>query len=503
MNLPRKIPLSRQASRRDLALGLAIGATGALIGLLLTLAGPTVAVGALLGALTGLYVLTNLQAALQVLLAVVMLLPFGTLPFKLLITPTLLDVALGAFILVWLMQWMTGRRSRLHLTPVHLLIALYVLWLLLSFALGLRFAAPTPNRLRQFAETLLAISMAFVLVDILRRPETLRRLVALLVLLVGLQALVAVTLYVLPDDFSERALVRLARIGYPNGGVIRYIESNPALAERAIGTWVDPNLLGGTLAVTSALIAAQLFATRPVLRRRWLTLAVFALSVVALFLTYSRASLLALCAGLLFIGVLRYRRFLAALPIVALGVLALPWSRTWLERLVQAFTGADLATQMRLGEYGDALRLINRYPLTGVGFTGSPSIDLYTDVASMYLIMANQIGLIGVALFLHMMAGLFALGLRAWRRLRRNEELDAIHLGVHAALFTLLVNAVADMYFFRLDFQGSITLFWLLIGFALASSSLADKRPLTAGEDTGTIAAKGNTTTFRFTHRPL
>lgn len=503
MSPPWRISLSHPASRRNLGIGLAIGITGALIGLLLTLAGPTVAIGALLGALAGLYVLTNLQAALQMLLAVLMLLPFGTLPFKLVITPTLLDVALGAFILVWLMQWMTGRRSSLHLTPVHLLIVLYVLWLLLSFALGLRFAAPTPNRLRQFAETLLAISMAFVLVDMLRRPAMLRRLVTLLVLLVGLQALTAVTLYVLPDDFSERALVRLARIGYPNGGVIRYIESNPALAERAIGTWVDPNLLGGTLAVTSTLVAAQLFATRPVLRWRWFTLAIFALSVAALFLTYSRASLLALCAGLLFIGLVRYRRFLAALPIVAAGVLALPWSRTWLERLVQAFTGADLATQMRLGEYGDALRLINRYPLTGVGFTGSPSIDLYTDVASMYLIMANQIGLVGVGLFLLMMAGLFMLGLRSWRRLRTNQELDAIHLGVHAALFTLLVNSVADMYFFRLDFQGSISLFWLLIGLALACSNLGYKRPLTAGEVTGSIDAKGNTTTFRFTHRPL
>ncbi|MCE2490781.1 MAG: hypothetical protein J4G17_12525, partial [Anaerolineae bacterium] len=315
MNLSGRTALTRHESRKILTIGLAIGTTGALTGLLLTLAGPTAATGAILGLLAGLYVLTNLQAALHVLLAVVLLLPFGTLPFKLIVTPTLPDVALGAFVLVWLLQWMTGRRSRLQLTPVHLLIFLYILWLLLSFALGLRFAAPTPNRLRQFAETLLAISMAFVLVDMLRRPEMLRRLVVLLVLLVGLQALVAVTLYVLPDDFSERALVRLARIGYPNGGVIRYIESNPALPERAIGTWVDPNLLGGTLAVASTLIAAQLFAARPVLRWRWLTLAILALSVLALFLTYSRASLLALCAGLVFIGLVRYRRFLAAMPL--------------------------------------------------------------------------------------------------------------------------------------------------------------------------------------------
>ena len=98
----------------------------------------------------------------------------------------------------------------------------------------------------------------------------------------------------------------------------------------------------------------------------------------------------------------------------------------------------------------------------------------------MYLIMANQIGLAGVALFLLLMAAVFVQGLRAWRIARHDPALDAIHLGLHAGLFTLLVNAVADMYFFRLDFQSSITLFWLIAGLALASSTLALNRPLTS-----------------------
>ena len=222
------LSLPRPESRRALAIGLLIGVAGGLIGLLLTLAGPTIAVGAVLGALAGLYILTDLRAALYALLAVLFLLPFGTLPFKLLITPTLLDVTLGAFALIWLLRLTTGRQTRLQLSPVHLLVALYALWLLLAFALGLRFAPPTPNRLRQFAETLLSLGLAFILVDLLRNPALLRRLLRLFILLVGAQALLALALYALPDALGERALVRLARIGYPNGGVIRYIEDNPA-----------------------------------------------------------------------------------------------------------------------------------------------------------------------------------------------------------------------------------------------------------------------------------
>ncbi|MCB9162257.1 MAG: hypothetical protein H6644_20845 [Caldilineaceae bacterium] len=42
-------------------------------------------------------------------------------------------------------------------------------------------------------------------------------------------------------------------------------------------------------------------------------------------------------------------------------------------RLLAGFAGEDLATQMRFGEYKDALILIGRYPLFGVGFTGTPT----------------------------------------------------------------------------------------------------------------------------------
>lgn len=462
----------RQNHTRAILLGLTIGVIGGLIGLLLAVAGPVVAVGVVIGLLVGLYILTDLSAALYGLLAVMLLLPFGTLPFKVVVTPTLLDIAAGTFILVYLFQWMTGRRTRLQLTPVHALLFIYVLWLILSFALGLRHAPPTPNRLRQFVETLISISLAFILVDVVRDPATLRRALRIFILAVGVQALTTVVLYVLPDDLTERLLVRLARIGYPNGGVIRYIEDNPALNERAIGTWVDPNALGGAMAVSATIIASQVFASKPVLRWRWLLVGIFGAVCLALLLTFSRASILAVAGGLFIIAAARYRQYLPVLFIMVFLLLLLPQTQIYVQRFIEAFTGADLATQMRVGEYTDSLRLISRYPIFGVGFTGSPDIDLYTDVASMYLIMANQIGLVGLALYLATMFSILVYGLRAWRHHRSDPELDAVHLGLHAALLALMINAVADLYFFRLDFQGSITLLWVTVGLALTSSQM-------------------------------
>ena len=121
-----------------------------------------------------------------------LLLPFGILPVKIAITPTLLDLALGGFLLVYLCQWMTGRRGGIKLTPVHALIAVYLMWLVLAFALGLRHAGPTSSTLRQFAETMLSIGLVFILVDLLRSPAMLRRLVLVILLAIGAQALLAV-----------------------------------------------------------------------------------------------------------------------------------------------------------------------------------------------------------------------------------------------------------------------------------------------------------------------
>jgi hypothetical protein len=70
------------------------------------------------------------------------------------------------------------------------------------------------------------------------------------------------------------------------------------------------------------------------------------------------------------------------------------------------------------------------------------------------------------------MGGIFAYGYRAWQYVKDEPDMAAIHLGYQAALMTALINAFADLYFFRLDFQASITWFWLIVALALASSRL-------------------------------
>lgn len=457
---------------KGILIGVIIGVLAGTIGLGIALVGPLYMFAGVIGLLVGLYVLTDLDAALYVVIAVIGLIPFGTLPFKIGVTPSLLDVALAAFFMVYVFQWMTGRRQFFRMTPVHFLVVIFALILMFSFVLGMAHAPLQKNILKQFAEMLLAIGLALILPDVIRDERSLRRVMWVVFLMAGMTAAIGIGLYILPDTLAERLLVQLARFGYPGGGVIRYIEDNPALAERAIGVWVDPNAYGGVLAVLGAVVAPQIFARRPLGGRRWVFVGIEGLIVLAVLLTFSRGALLSLGMALGFLAVLRYRKLLWVMLAGVVLLMILPITQAYMLRMIEGFLFADQATQMRVGEITDALRLISRYPWFGVGFLGTPTRDVYLGVANLYLTMAGNTGFLGLFTYLITVAGAFVYGLMAWFRLDRMGHFESFWLGAYAGIVAALVAGIFDHYFFKLEFQGSGTLFWVIFGLALAITRL-------------------------------
>ena len=469
----RSLVTSTQRIRLAIILGSTCAAIGVLVGLSLALAGPIITVGMLVALTITVWALTNLEIGLWGIVAIVAVFPFGTLPFKLVLTPTFLDLAMGGVFAVYAMQWMTGQRRRLSLTPLHGLLVAFMLLALFNFIAGLRYAGLTSNVLRHFAELLLSIALALVLVDVLDTHRKLRRL-ALVVMLGGsAAALLGIVLYALPDEIAEGLLNSLSVLGYPEGGVLRYIEDNPELAERAISTSVDPNALGGFLAMMAAFTAPQLVAPRPLGGRRWLVVSMFAVITIGVILTFSRGAMLALLGALLYIAVIKYRRLLLIIIVVGTLLLTLPFTQSYVERFAQGVQGADLATQMRFGEYSDSIELIARYPVIGVGFSASPDIDLYLGVSSIYLLIAESMGLVGLLAFLIVMGSIFAYASAARRRLAPGSRLDSLLLGLTAALVAALVSGIFDHYFVNIEFHHAVTILWLTIGLTLAAARLA------------------------------
>ena len=390
-------------------------------------------------------------------------------PFRLGFKPTFLDAALAAFVFVWAVGLLTGRERRIVGSPMALPVAMFLLLALFAFALGSTNARPSITTIRRFAEIFGGILLFFVIINVVREQQDLEWAGKMVMLAGAGAALIGVIFYVIPQDWTVRVFNALGRFDYPGGaGALRFIEDDPSNPMRAIGTAIDPNTFGGMLLLFAGLTAPQLFTPRP-LFRRWIVVVFLGLDVLCLYLTYSRSAMVGLAVALGLIALLRYRKLLVLGLVGVALLLLLPQAQDYVARFVAGVQGQDLATQMRFGEYKDALRLIARYPVFGVGFSGTPDIDLYIGVSNVYLLMAEQMGLVGLAAFLIALVVFFVMFFRTVRTRLRDLSREALLLGLGGAIAGVLVSGLLDHYLFNLAYPHMVSLFWIYVGLAVAA----------------------------------
>jgi O-antigen ligase len=454
-------------------LAVLVGITG---GLVVTLVGALIVAALALALTGGLLALRDVEIGYAALVLVIALLPFGAAPVPFSPKPTFLDLAMLLLFGVWALQFVTRRQQDFVGGPLGMWVLIFFLLAIGAFVFGLSNTGLDLTTARRFAEILLSILMYFLIINTVRDEERLARLTRLIILGGAAAAIIAIALYALPDATSESLLLSLQRVGYyPQGGpALRYILDDPALPQRATGTAVDPNALGAFLIMTIALAVPQFFSQYRVLPR-WVVTVALGLMGLALLLTISRGAFLATAIAVLALGLLRYPRLLLILAVVLAIIFVIPLTQTYVSHFIQGLQGQDLATQMRFGEYKDALILIQRYPILGVGFSGSPDIDTYIGVSNMYLLIAEEMGLVGLAAYLAIVAALYLAAARVYRRVRTAGALEPMWWGLHAALLGALAGGMVDHYFFNLDFHSSVAFFWLYLGLATVSTLLVKR----------------------------
>lgn len=450
-------------------------AAGILAGALFGGLGPIIAIG-LVGALVvGVLMLRSTQVALSALIALICLLPYGALPFTLGFRPTFLDLALAALFTVWGLRLITGQQRTFISSPLGMLVFIFQGWALFIFIFGLRYGGLNVTIARNFLEVLLSVSLFFLVINQVKTVEALNQISRVIIWAGGLASALGIFFYFIPGDWTVRILSLLRVFQYPTEGILRYIEDNPEQPMRAISTSIDPNALGGLLVFLTIITVAHLLAARPIMPHRYLWLNT-AMMLLTLYLTYSRGSLLGVVAGLGVIALLRYRKLVWLMLAVALLVAVLPQTQIYVQRFVEGIQGEDLATQMRFGEYKDAFNLIERYPLTGVGFFGTPDIDVYVGVSSVYLLLAQQMGLIGTGLYILIGLAYLGLILVTLPRLPKGDLLEAPLLGYGLAILGAMVGGVFDHFYFNLTFIHIAALYWLTMGLGMVGILLARQR---------------------------
>ncbi len=448
---------------------------GILAGALFGILGPILGLG-LLGAVVvaGLMVSSS-QAGLLALVALICLLPYGALPFKVGFRPTFLDLALGALFGVWALRLITGRQRTFIVSPLGGLLFAFLGWLLFIFIFGLRYGGLNVTVARNFLEVLLAVSLFFAIINQVRTIDEVNRVSRILILAGGGAALLGIFFYFIPGEWTVQLLSLLRVFQYPTEGILRYIEDDPTQPMRAIATSIDPNALGGLLVFLTIITVTHLFAPQPILPRRYLFLFAGTMAV-CLYLTFSRGSLLGVVIGMTALSLLRHRRLVWLMLLVAAVVLVLPQTQLYVERFVEGIRGEDLATQMRFGEYKDALNAISRYPLTGVGFFGTPDIDIYVGVSNVYLLLAQQVGLVGVTLYGLIGLAYVGMVLTGWHRLARGTRLETPLLAYGLAIVGAMVGGMFDHFYFNLTFIHIVALYWLSMGLGMTTLLLAQEQ---------------------------
>lgn len=463
--------------------GSTLGQAGLLIGLCVALAiagglltaavHPLAGFGLLVGAGVGLGMLFKLDVALMAFVGTVYLLPFAKIPLRIGVSLTFLDVILTVLLLTWLGRAVARRDGELAGSPVHPLVLIFLGLILTSLMLGIQ--SMTGDLMRLFLKLLNSIIFFFTITNLVRDRAQFTRLLRWTIWAAGIEAAIALILYVLSPNPAATILGLLRPFEYPTGpGVIRYVAGTPTL--RAIGTSVDPNVFGGMLVLILPLAIAYVLAKDGPIRRRFLIALVGALTM-ALLLTMSRGAWLGAVAGFGLIATFRYRRLWVVAAIAAAVFFLIPQSDQFVERFQAGVQLQDRATLMRLGEYKDALRLIQTYPFFGVGFGSAPDIDLYIGASSVYLLIAEEMGLIGLGAYLLTMIVLFWYAIGVYRA-APDDYWSTTILGCLAGVTGALVTGIFDHHYFNLYFPHSIALFWFLVGLTVIACRLAEaERP--------------------------
>lgn len=468
--------MNQRASLMPLSAGLqrwpfplALVAAGVACGALTVYGAPWLGFLLLAGALFTLLTLRQPSAGIMVILLGLYLLPFGVVPIPVgALRLTFLDATLSIALLALVLRLLAHPGEPLALSPAGAPLLLFLGMATVAFLGGMSTA--TGETLRLFLKTINSILLYFTVINSLRTPDEVRRITRMAPVAAGGAATLALALYWLPPEQSYDLLASLAWLGYPTGeSVLRYIADTPIL--RASGTAIDPNVLGGMLLLALPLAVTQLVECRTTVPRLLLAACV-AINVLALLLSYSRSGWAGALAALVLLGLLRYRRVLLAIAAGAMALLLLPQGQAFVERFVSGLFFADRAAQMRLGEYSDALRLITRYPWFGVGFGGPPDLDLYLAGSSIYFLLAEEAGLVGLGAYLLVLGTVVTYIARRLGRARR-VGLAGVQMGALAGVAGALVAGLFDHYFVSSSFTPTIALFWLYAGLAMAAAHLA------------------------------
>jgi putative inorganic carbon (HCO3(-)) transporter len=197
--------------------------------------------------------------------------------------------------------------------------------------------------------------------------------------------------------------------------------------------------------VAIALMALAAFEKKLSHKLGYIGLAVF--STICLLYSLSRGAYVALLAGWVFLGLVKYRVLL-----IVLVVFGLTWTTVVPNAVVERVfmtedSNGDLdhSAETRMTLWEDAMQVFNSNPVTGTGFNTYAYMERvgnYRDTHNIYVKVLVETGVAGLLLFLWLLLRTFASGFNLFRR-----AADPFHQGLGLALACWMVCTAAANFF--------------------------------------------------------
>jgi tellurite resistance protein TehA-like permease len=96
-------------------------------------------------------------------------------------------------------------------------------------------------------------------------------------------------------------------------------------------------------------------------------------------------------------------------------------------------------------------------------------------VSNLYLLMAEEMGALGVACFLVLIIIFLASLIRTWRK-GVPPRLESLLLGLLASTTAVMVGGLLDHYLFNLVYPHMSTFFWIFVGLGMSVTLVAGGR---------------------------
>lgn len=296
-------------------------------------------------------------------------------------TTTRLILSLGLISLLALrfIEKPPGTGGRVVKRPLYLLIpiALFLAWSAISSLYSLSPVSFSGFRLQ--AEEVLAF---LLVVGLIRNQKEFESAMLIFLVALSIAALVAIKQVVSQENTNfflvyQGRWVAIESLDMPKGAIVR-----------ASGHFNNPNILAAYLILLIPIATASI---KRLGSSKWTAGAIVLASVVALALTFSRGAIISLLTAIGVVLVRKNRRFIFAVPLLALTILVNPFA-----------SGRLGSTLERLTAWSTAFNLIAKKPFLGVGlgnfrrFAQSEAPVSLWHAHNLFLNVAAEVGLVAV-----------------------------------------------------------------------------------------------------------